>query len=102
MARGRKALSGDVLATDEALRRARAGVAFRTAYREVAAELVRGDTMPAVENDALLKARSSTGAMGNLALGELRGRARDAVRWNAKERSRFDAAMNRLARARRR
>ena len=46
--RGRAALTGDILATDEALRRTRAGQLFREAYGAVASELKRGVAMPAI------------------------------------------------------
>jgi argininosuccinate lyase len=95
-ARGRSALSGDILATDEALRRARLGVPFREAYQSVAAELKRGIAMPALSDRAILEARRSAGAAGNLELVVTRRRIARARRWNRVEQRRFDAAMSRL------
>ena len=46
--RGARALSGDILATDEVFRRTAAGTPFRTAYRAVAAELKKGAKLPAL------------------------------------------------------
>ena len=97
---GRNALSGDVLATDEVMRRVRAGVPFRRAYREVAAEVKRGVAMPALDTAAIIASRSSTGGMGNLALGVLRTRFTSAARWNDVQRKAFDRALTRLTQAR--
>lgn len=93
------ALSGGVLATDEVMRRVEGGQPFRSAYREVAAELHAGyEPAPAAgTEDALLTRRRSTGGAGNLALGTLRQRLRRTGRWAAGERQRFGAAMARLA-----
>jgi argininosuccinate lyase len=95
-ARGRLALAGDILATDEVLRRARSGLPFREAYRAVASELRRGAVMPALSDRAILEARQSAGAAGNLELGLARRRVASGRRWNRVERRRFDAAMVRL------
>ncbi|MBA2290968.1 MAG: argininosuccinate lyase [Gemmatimonadales bacterium] len=95
-ARGRAALNGDVLATDEVMRRVREGMPFRRAYREVATELKRGVPMPALSNTAFVDARSSTGAMGNLPLAALRKRAAAGSRWNRLMRRRFSTALTRL------
>ena len=96
-ARGRAALSGDILATDEALRRTRKGQPFREAYREVARELKSGSTMPAISNRELIAARGSSGGLGNLELGLARARVTRARSWWRAERRRFDDAMLRLA-----
>lgn len=95
--RGRAALGGDILATDEALRRASGGQPFREAYRDVAAELKRGIPMPAIPDRDLIAARTSSGGMGNLELGLARVRVTQARRWWRAERRRFDDAMLRLA-----
>jgi argininosuccinate lyase len=95
-ARGRAALTGEVLATDEVMRRVRAGMPFRRAYREVAAEVKRGVPMPTLSAESLIAARRSTGGIGNLPLVALRTRLRSARRWQAAERRRFDRAIARL------
>jgi argininosuccinate lyase len=96
-ARGRAALTGDILATDEALRRARAGQPFREAYRDVSRALKAGVRMPSIADRDLLRARSSAGGAGNLGLGVARRRVSGARRWWRTERRRFDDAMLRLA-----
>ena len=100
-ARGRAALTGDILATDEALRRARNGQPFREAYRDVSRELKAGVSMPAVRDRDLIATRVSAGGLGNLELGLGRGRIARARRWWRAERRRFDDAMLRLAGRRR-
>jgi argininosuccinate lyase len=96
-ARARAALTGDILATDEVMRRVRAGEPFRRAYRAVSDAVKRGDAVPEPGARALLTTRNSTGAMGNLALAALGSRLTAARRWNRTERARFDRAMKRLA-----
>ena len=100
-ARGRAALTGDILATDEALRRARKGQPFREAYRDVSRELKAGVSMPAVPDRDLIAGRVSAGGLGNLELGMARARVTLARRWWRAERRRFDDAMLRLAGRRR-
>ncbi len=95
-ARGEAALRGEVLATDEVMRRVQAGVPFRRAYREVAAAVKRGELMPAISRAELIAARRNTGGIGNLPLAALRARLREARRWQRGERARFDRAMARL------
>jgi argininosuccinate lyase len=96
-ARCAAALSPDVFATDEAVRRARAGVPFRTAYREVAAELCRGVSPPVLPAGEVLASRSSIGNAGNLGLGAL-GRALFSARRRFTQRRRgFQAAIDALA-----
>ena len=96
-ARGRAALTGDILATDEALRRTRAGQPFREAYLDVSRELKAGVQMPSIADRELTAARTSAGALGNLELGLARARVARARRWWRTERRRFDDAMLRLA-----
>ena len=96
-ARGRAALTGDILATDEALRRARGGQPFREAYRDVSRELKAGASMPAIADRDLTRARMSAGGIGNLELPVARTRLARARRWWRAERRRFDDAMLRLA-----
>jgi len=96
-ARGRAALTGDILATDEALRRTRAGQPFREAYLDVSRELKAGARMPSIADRELTAARTSAGALGNLELGLARKRVARARRWWRTERRRFDDAMLRLA-----
>jgi argininosuccinate lyase len=93
---GRDALRGEVLATDEVMRRVRAGLPFRAAYREVAAELKRGEVMPPLAPAALLAARTTPGGMGNLPIASLRTRARTATHWNERRRTKFGRALARL------
>ncbi|MBK9550365.1 MAG: argininosuccinate lyase [Gemmatimonadetes bacterium] len=91
--RGRAALSGEVLATDEVMRRVREGQTFRKAYREVAAEVKRGIAMPAISSASLIAARQSTGGIGNLPIAALRKRLRTSRRWQVAERRRFARAL---------
>lgn len=95
-ARSRRAIPGGVLATDEVMRRVESGVRFRAAYREVAAQLKRGETFPSPSDTTIVARRSSTGGLGNLALGSLASQARTLQAWQDRERRRFDAAMRRL------
>ena len=94
------AMTGDVLATDEVMRRVMSGVPFRKAYREVAAAVKRGETMPAMSASAIIAARTSAGAMGNLPIASLRRRASRELRWGRALRRRFDATLARLVRRR--
>ncbi len=93
---GREALQGDVLATDEVMRRVRAGQPFRAAYREVAAELKRGKVMPPLSTSTLMAARSTPGGIGNLPLASLRTRARAVAHWNERRRNKFSRAIAKL------
>ena len=95
--RGLAALAGPTLATDEVMRRVRDGTPFRRAYRDVAAALERGEEMPPLRATEIVAARRSTGALGNLGLPALRARITAARRWNRRQRTRFDAALRRLA-----
>jgi argininosuccinate lyase len=97
-ARAGAALRNEVFATDEVMRRVRAGAPFRRAYREVAAAVQGGGDTPRISAAALAAARTSTGAMGNLGLTALGGRLRAARRWCATESRRFAAALARLER----
>jgi argininosuccinate lyase len=96
-ARCSAALAGGALATDEVMRRVELGQPFRLAYREVAAALTRGERLAPPSPARLVARRSSTGGIGDLGLKMARGRVRRARSWAARERRRFDAAMNRLA-----
>jgi argininosuccinate lyase len=95
--RGRAALAGGALATDEVMRRVESGVPFRRAYREVAAAIKAGETFPEPASSALIARRSSTGGVGNLDLAAPRRRLRALEAWRRGERLRFDRAMARLA-----
>lgn len=97
---GLAALRGDVLATDEVMRRVRAGTPFRRAYREVAAEVKQGIAMPDLTASAITAARTSVGGIGNLPLGGLRARCRNELRWNHSHRKAFGRALARLLTAR--
>jgi argininosuccinate lyase len=94
-------LAAEVYATDEAIRRVRAGATFRSAYHEVAAEVKQGKAMPAVAPAALLAHRRSTGAMGNIPFVALTTAIRREQRWNAARRRHIDGAMRRLLTVRR-
>jgi len=65
------AVDGDLLATDEVYRRVRNGVPFRTAYRQVAAEIKEGGKMPPLDTDAILQARTHLGGAGAPALDKI-------------------------------
>ncbi len=95
--RARQALSPEVFATDEVMRRVRLGEPFRRAYRAVAAAVARGESVPIPSAAAILEARRSTGGLGNLGLPVLRRRLGQAVRWQRTTRRRIDAACARLA-----
>jgi len=64
-------VSGDLLATDEVYRRVRNGVPFRSAYRQVAAEITDGAEMPQLDPEAILEARMNLGGAGAPPLGKL-------------------------------
>jgi len=95
--RGKRALSGEILATDEVFRRMTAGTPFRTAYRAVAAELKQGAKMPDLTPAQILAARKSVGGMGDLALGAARRRIGAGRRWNGKARRKWEGALATLA-----
>lgn len=90
------ALAGGTLATDEVMRRVEEGIPFRTAYREVAAAIRRGETFVPPRPGDIVARRRSTGGLGDLGLREAAGRARRARRWNGRASVRFHAAMARL------
>ena len=95
--RGRTALAGDSLVTDEVMRRVDEGAAFRLAYRAVAEEFKRGVQFPEPTAEEILARRNSTGGIGNLPLKELRARHLSIARWTTHQRNRFNHAMTRLA-----
>ena len=90
-------LAGGTLATDEVMRRVEAGSPFRIAYREVAAAIRQGETFDPPPPSRIVARRRSTGGIGDLGLREAADRVRLARRWVRRERTRFDAAMDRLA-----
>jgi argininosuccinate lyase len=95
--RGKRALSGEILATDEVFRRMTEGTPFRTAYRAVAAELKQGARMPDLTPAQILAARKTVGGMGDLALGAARRRIGAGRRWNGKARRKWEGALATLA-----
>jgi argininosuccinate lyase len=95
-ARALAALAGGVLATDEVMRRVEKGEPFRAAYRAVGARLGEQERAAPPPRD-LIRARTATGSLGNLALAALRSRLRAARRWNRREAARFGRAVARLA-----
>lgn len=87
------ACTPELFATDRAYDLARAGVPFRDAYREVAAE--PGAQEPG-DLGARLRARTSIGAPGNLELDAVAVRiASERAAWQARQRT-FTAALNAL------
>ena len=96
-ARCAAALSPEVFATDEAVRRARAGTPFRTAYREVAGELRQGTLPPALTAAAVLATRTAPGNAGNLGLEALGSAIASARRAFARRRRAFRSAIETLA-----
>jgi len=94
--RGLQLLAGGVLATDEALRRAEAGVPFRRAYREVAAALDRGQAVAAPTPAEIVARRRSTGGLGRLDLAAPRRRFGVLTARNEAARARFLAAVKAL------
>ncbi len=95
--RGARALSGDILATDEVFRRMTEGTPFRAAYRAVASEVKQGAKMPALSPAQIIAARQAVGGMGALAIGEARKRVSAGRRWNGKARRRWEGALESLA-----
>ncbi len=94
--KGRAALAGDALATDEVMRRVEGGEPFRLAYRAVARELKKGAEFRAPSAAEIMARRRSTGGVGNLPLGQLRARHAATRRWHVRERRRFERALARL------
>lgn len=91
------ALRGDVLVTEEVMRRVAAGEAFRDAYRAIAAHLHEGATSHAAPPAQLLASRRSTGGLGNLALEVPRARLRGCRGWARARARHFQRAVTRLA-----
>jgi hypothetical protein len=96
-ARGLAALDAGTLSTDEALRRAEAGVPFRTAYRDVASAIASGESFARPSPSEIMRRRTSTGGLGNLGLPALRARLAREKTWARGSRGHFEAAMRRLA-----
>ena len=95
--RGRAALEGGALATDEVLRRVEGGTPFRAAYRQVSAEAAGGAAFPPPADADVLARRRALGSPGNPGLDALRPRLAACRQWQTRERRRFAAAMTRLA-----
>lgn len=74
--RMRDALSPDLFATAEALRRVEAGTPFRDAYRDVGTHL---GALTVPDADAALAAYTSDGTPGNVDVGALRQRLAAAL-----------------------
>lgn len=91
------ALSGGALATDEVMRRVEQGRPFRTAYREVSAELKEGQSFEPPAGREIISRRSAAGGLGNLGLPALKTRIRKSRAWNTRERRKFDSALRKLA-----
>ena len=86
-------VSGDLLATDEVYRRVRAGQAFRSAYRDVAAEVKAGIATPALGAEEILQARRGLGGAGAPALEVLAKRAQAERRRVSRQDRDFAAAI---------
>jgi len=91
------AVGGDLLATDEVYRRVREGVPFRTAYRQVAAEIKSGGEIPSLDSEAILAARTHLGGAGAPALDRLEAVAMNATRLIGDRREAFTGAIARLS-----
>lgn len=91
------ALDDGVFATDAVYEKVRAGVPFRSAYREVAAAVKRGDAMPRPAAAALLASRREPGGAGDPALAAIGREIRAARRNIAARRRGFDRALARLS-----
>lgn len=91
------AVSGNLLVTDEVIRRVETGEPFRSAYRSVADELKRDVlSVPKADPADLIRRRRSTGGIGNLGLPKLRKRLRLCLRQNELNRAKFEAALEKL------
>jgi argininosuccinate lyase len=90
------AVAGDLLATDEVYRRVRNGVPFRTAYRQVAAEVKEGGEMPSLDTDAILEARTNLGGAGAPALESIEALAMGASARIAERHEAFTGAIANL------
>ena len=90
------AVSGDLLATDEVYRRVRDGAPFRTAYRQVAAEIKGGAEMPPLDADAILQTRQHLGGAGAPALSEIEVIAARAIQLMSDRERVFTDAISRL------
>lgn len=91
------ALSGNLLVTDEVIRRVESGEPFRTAYRSVADELKRDALhIPQADPADLIRRRRSTGSIGNLGLPKLRSRLHKCLRSIEPPKRHFQAAIEAL------
>jgi argininosuccinate lyase len=99
--RAAAALQGEVLATDEVMRRVELGEPFRSAYRAVSLALRDGVAFHPISPSDVIARRQSTGGLGRPGLQQLSRRNRGLERWESGERKRFLAAMSRLAGRRR-
>lgn len=91
-----RAVSGDLLATDEVFRKVRSGVPFREAYRETAAEAARGSGWASPRAEELLAARIHSGGAGRPGLARLGRRIAAAKRVVSRRREKFHVALREL------
>jgi argininosuccinate lyase len=91
------ALDRGTLATDEVMRRVEAGTPFRAAYREVKAELARGESFAPAAPAGILRRRSGRGGVGNPDLAGARMRLRARKAWRVRESGRFARTLRGLA-----
>lgn len=94
--RATAALRPEIFATDEAMRRVRAGQPFREAYRAVAATVKSGGGIPLLGQESILRERRSAGGLGNLGLPKLRSRLRSMQRATDARRRQIAAAIRKL------
>ena len=85
----------EIFATDRALELVRAGVPFRDAYREVAANI---DKLEVVDSYKDVLSRKHIGAAGNLGLKGLLDHIRGEMKWVEKEKSDFESRLAELQR----
>ncbi len=72
------------------------GTPFRQAYREVAAAIKQGETLPAPTTKEIVARRRSTGGLGRLELTVPRKQLAQVAEWNGAERRRFVKAIGAL------
>jgi argininosuccinate lyase len=96
--RAAEALTAEVFATDEVMRRVRDGETFRAAYRDVAARVKRGEATPRLTPRELLAARRSEGALGNLGMRVIVRRLSTRRAWERRAARAFSRALRRLRR----
>jgi argininosuccinate lyase len=95
-ARAAQAMTSELYATDEVMKRVRRGEPFRAAYREVAARVKQGKPVAKIEADELLRARKSEGGLGNLGFEVITSRLREREQWQKTTGAGFQKALKKL------